>query len=149
MVLRFLMLAAVAAQLPAQTPVHARVRLGFSVDSGRMLVVREMAVPSAASRAGLRVQDTLVAINGRPATWNVLVDVSDRLRVRDTVQLDVRSIGSPRRVILVVDDARLPFVRVRATVLDTVGVIGSLLDSIDVMMSRRGPGCVTDMCRPE
>ena len=71
---------------------------------------------SAWGRAGLHSGDRLVAVNGRPApSWSELRAALGRLRIGDTVVMDVRRRGAPIRASVVVTGYRRPVVR-----LDTV-----------------------------
>jgi predicted metalloprotease with PDZ domain len=71
---------------------------------------------SAWGRAGLHSGDRLVAVNGRPATsWSELRAVLGRVRIGDTVVMEVRRSGAPVRATVVVAGYRQPSVR-----LDTI-----------------------------
>lgn len=71
---------------------------------------------SAWGRAGLHSGDRLVSVNGRPApSWSELRAVLSRVRIGDTVVMDVRRGRTPIRAGVVVTGYRQPVVR-----LDTI-----------------------------
>ena len=71
---------------------------------------------SAWGRAGLHSGDRLVAVNGRPApSWSDLRSVLSRVRIGDTVVMDVRRGRAPIRARVVVTGFRQP-----AVLLDTI-----------------------------
>lgn len=80
---------------------------------GRGAALRLHDPGSAWGRAGLHSGDRLVAVNGRPASsWSDFRAVLGRVRIGDTVVMDVRRVGTPLRARVVVTGYRRPAVRI-------------------------------------
>jgi len=80
---------------------------------GRGAALRLHDPASAWGRAGLHSGDRLVAVNGRPASsWSELRAVLGRVRIGDTLVMDVRRAGTPVRARVVVTGYRQPMVRI-------------------------------------
>lgn len=75
--------------------------LGFTADSGRVLVVRRIAPGSPAEQAGLLPRDTIIRVGREPATWEVLARTSDNARRADSVALEVRRRGGVVQLTLI------------------------------------------------
>jgi S1-C subfamily serine protease len=133
-----------AAPLASQDSTTSRPRawLGFLVDSGVRLVVREVAPRSPAMRAGLLTGDTIVTIDGRAARWSELTTRIGRATTGDTIRIGVhRARGHRDSVAIVVGPsgrrgAGTLNAQVTRLTLDSAGRV--LRNYVDTLRTRAG-----------